>query len=417
MSLVDGLYEKVPLNTTEMPQAVLNIESKFRSNPFPWNGQFSPQLIHALLDQYGDQDSTVLDPFLGSGTVLLEAGRIGLKAFGTEINPAAIAFSDVYQFINVYLEQREALVAETRILLEDELADALPLFQTSAALKMKLVRISTSIVGLQRTLIDALIVMLDFDKPILDLNRVLCVWDDLAETVLGLPYSDNPVTALNSDGRRIPLRDSAVTVVVTSPPYINVFNYHQRFRASMEALEWNLLEVAKSEFGANRKHRGNRFLTVVQFCLDMAQVFEELKRVCTRDARLIFVVGRESMVRGTRFFNGEVVTEVAHRVLGFELTLRQERVFVNRYGRNIYEDILHFTPPSRTGCNAILAEARGVAQLVLETAYPTAPEGSRADLQSALANIHEVRPSQLFNRELAYGGSAPNQQPVSAIGA
>lgn len=45
-------------------------------------------------------------------------------------------------------------------------------------------------------------------------------------------------------------------LVLTSPPYINVYNYHQQYRASAEALGWDLLEVAKTEIGSNRKHPG-----------------------------------------------------------------------------------------------------------------------------------------------------------------
>ena len=89
MPLLSGIYDRTPLNSSEISQASLNIEDKYRSNPFTWSGQFSPQLIQVLLSQYTTSDSVILDPFLGSGTVLLEAGRVGLTAFGTEINPAA----------------------------------------------------------------------------------------------------------------------------------------------------------------------------------------------------------------------------------------------------------------------------------------------------------------------------------------
>ena len=54
------------------------------------------------------------------------------------------------------------------------------------------------------------------------------------------------------------------------------------------------------------------------------------------------MLGRESSVRGTRFFNGELVTEIAVQSVGLEIERRQERMFGNRYGTKIYEDILHF---------------------------------------------------------------------------
>ena len=396
MTLVQGLYARTPVNRSDIPQNDLNIEAKIRSNPFPWSGQFSPQLVQALLGKYASRDSVILDPFLGSGTVLLEAARIGLPAFGGEINPAAVTMAKTYQFANVSTADRKLYIEEISGHLEATLPDALPLFQTSEALKTKLINIALRTNGFQQMVAELLIVMVDFHKPAVSLERIFQVWEKLTTIILTVPYSQQPIRAFNSDVRNLPLADSSVNLVLTSPPYINVFNYHQRFRRSMEALRWNLLQVAQSEFGANRKHRGNRFLTVVQFCLDIAQALAELSRVCSPDSRLIFVVGRESKVRGTRFFNGEIVCDVAHQVLGLELTLRQERMFLNRYGQRIFEDILHFSNPGGP-TNLRLKEAREVARNTLEAAYATVPTNAATDIKSALINIDNVAPSPLFN--------------------
>ena len=145
---------------------------------------------------------------------------------------------------------------------------------------------------------------MDFHKPDLLLGRTFREWNRLTSLVLSLPFSTHGIEAIHSDARNIPLTDSSVNLVITSPPYINVHNYHQQYRASMESLQWNLIEVAKSEIGSNRKFRGNRFLTVVQFCLDIAQTIRELLRVCDSDAQIIFIVGRESNVRKTKAVKG-----------------------------------------------------------------------------------------------------------------
>src|SRR6266496_621544 len=79
----------VALDKTAIAQHLLNIDSKQRSNLFPWNGQFSPQLIEVLLRTYSPMKGLVRAPFAGSGTVLYEAGRVGLAVVGAEINPAA----------------------------------------------------------------------------------------------------------------------------------------------------------------------------------------------------------------------------------------------------------------------------------------------------------------------------------------
>src|SRR3989339_1709508 len=84
-----------------VPQRLLDIEDKKRSNLFAWRGQFSPQLIECLLDAYCLPESVILDPFAGSGTVLFEAAAMSLSAYGFEVNPAAWSFSKLYEFANL----------------------------------------------------------------------------------------------------------------------------------------------------------------------------------------------------------------------------------------------------------------------------------------------------------------------------
>jgi hypothetical protein len=265
-------------------------------------------------------------------------------------------------------------------------------------LKAKLVELSSAVEPrLQNQILETLIVLLDFFKPDLSADKVFTVWNKLQSLVIELPFSERPIQVFHADARKTPLPDSSVNLVITSPPYINVFNYHQQYRASMESLHWDLLRVARSEIGSNRKHRGNRFLTVIQFCLDIAQSLNELVRVCRPGTRLIFIVGRESMVRGTPFFNGEIVTEVSHRALGFDLILKQERVFRNRFGQDIFEDILHLAPPVSKPDHAFLERARTIAQDVLEFALAQAPDKAKEGIELALTNINQVSPSPLFN--------------------
>jgi hypothetical protein len=156
---------------------------------------------------------------------------------------------------------------------------------------------------------------------------------------------------------------------------------------------WDLLEVARSEIGSNRKHRQNRFLTVTQYCLDMLAVFHELRRVCKPDGRIIIVVGRESNVRKTRFFNGEIVAALAVRCAGFRFATRQERVFMNRFGERIYEDILHFLPLPGTGS---LTPPTMIAREVLTAAREVVPTESLDDLLEALERIDEVTASLMY---------------------
>ncbi len=392
---------KLPLDCDSISQGHLNIEDRKRTNLFPWNGQFSPQLIEVLMQEYGKKGHMVLDPFMGSGTVLHEAGRAGFAAFGSEINPAAFKFARTYSLINVAQARRKRLLQEVETALEDFLDD-LPLFVTSkksakaeSSLSDQLLARYTSFPsGQSKDLFESFLLLLDFRTKRVDSSRLNSIWERFKRTILELPNTDAPIKAANCDARDLDLERNQVDLVVTSPPYINVFNYHQQLRPSVEAMGWNLLEVARSEIGSNRKHRGNRLLTVTQYILDMTQVLREVCRVCKPDARIIYVVGRESNVRKTKFYNGEIVANLATS-LGLTLERRQERVFKNRFGAMIVEDILHFIkPPKQT--SESLELPRKIAKHVLETARKSAPQDCIADFNSAIELVGQTEPSPLY---------------------
>src|ERR1017187_1874460 len=108
----------LPLNTTDIPRADLDISAQVRGNPLAWKGQFSPQLIEVILNTYSQPGDSVLDPFVGSGTVLGECARMQLPAVGTEVNPGAILLARLYEWANIEVPVRARALARTTALLE-----------------------------------------------------------------------------------------------------------------------------------------------------------------------------------------------------------------------------------------------------------------------------------------------------------
>ena len=51
--------------------------------------KFIPQIVHRLINEYTEIGDTVLDPFGGCGTTLVEAKILGRKSIGFDINPIA----------------------------------------------------------------------------------------------------------------------------------------------------------------------------------------------------------------------------------------------------------------------------------------------------------------------------------------
>lgn len=391
--------------TNEQPilsQDTLNIKEKVRSNLFTWKGQFSPQFVESHLETYSKPGDYVLDPFVGSGTVLVECARKNNAAFGAEINPAAAIMSRTYTLSFLNKKNRRSILknVDKQIAQLDNYED-IPLFSTSnknCDLRKSLLDLvqAKSNKSAERYLLETLVVILDFHTGSLTSARLRSTWGNLRQLVENLPKTKSTISVALTDSRSLPLENQSVDLVLTSPPYINVFNYHQQYRASVEALNWDVLPMARSEIGSNRKHRGNRFLTVIQYCLDMAMTFVELTRVCKPGARAIFIVGRESNVRKTSFYNGNILRRVANECLGIQILLEQERVFQNRFGQNIYEDILHFELKPIT-LRDFEDRVRELAMRVLLDAKKRAPIESLEDLQDAITKINSVEPSPLVN--------------------
>jgi 16S rRNA G966 N2-methylase RsmD len=56
-----------------------------------YKGKFNPQVAKALLNIFGVRaGNIVLDPFCGSGTSLVEAAHLGIRAIGMDMNPLAV---------------------------------------------------------------------------------------------------------------------------------------------------------------------------------------------------------------------------------------------------------------------------------------------------------------------------------------
>lgn len=405
----------LPVDRREVPQALLDVEDKQRTSLFAWRGQFSPQLVECLLAYYSAKGFMLLDPFLGVGTTLLEAARRGTDGCGCEINPAAVSMARIVSFIPLSSACRQEIIDRAKLHLEARLDCPLSLAGLTSARTMDVESLlaDLSVQQIEDKLLsnvyaNTLIRYFSMPEP-RHAGLLGDAFDRYCEAIQRLPYAHGRWSVVHSDARQVPLDNKSVDLVVTSPPYINVFNYHQNNRRSMEMLGWDILTLAKSEIGANRKHRSNRFLTVVQYCVDLAAVLRELRRVIKPDGRVIIVIGRISKVRGIGFRNGEIVAALAG-LADFKLILRQERGFRNKFGEMIFEDILHLSPSEPQ------IESPGLSQVALAQGFlshalqeAASPDVYR-DIEAAIEAAATVCASPLFSLDSLQARPRPSCQ-------
>lgn len=383
-----------------IPQEKLDIIEKTRANLFVWRGQFSPQLIETILSFYCPSNSVILDPFVGSGTVLLEASYLSLEAYGFEINPAAYIMSRTYEFIND--SQKKEVLKNLRNIVDQEFP--LRIFEVSDQVENlvdKLQNTRNMLPDRSKVLFDALVILLDVCNNKITQEFIQKKFLHLSNIITKLPYSQKPIRVELSDARSLPLKNNQIDFVVTSPPYINVFNYHQNYRQSAEILGWDLLKIAKSEIGSNRANRSNRFYTVVQYCLDMGDILKELARVSKQQARIVLIVGQESNVLGVPFYNADIIEKIGVKAKLFQKVLRQKRKFKNKFGKVIIEDIINFIKLNNQVSQEVIEQiSREVAFEVLESSRLFVSSENQLCLESAIAKVNNIQKTPILDNRL-----------------
>lgn len=372
-----------------------DVNSRSKTSAFAWRGQFTPDFVSLVFDKFDTGEGLVLDPFMGSGTVLLEALRRQRPTIGSEINPAAFYLSKVFTLSHLSDVTRSSVLAQVLNIISNLKPDEEGNFFSSLVEQA----ITASDEHLKALLV-ALLLLSAKDSSTSSQDSLQKAFLQIENVLTELPFTKTPVQITCSDARAIETEDNSVGFVVTSPPYINVFNYHQNYRPSVEALGWNILEKAQSEIGSNRKNRGNRLLTVIQYTIDMTLLLEELSRVLKKDGVVVMVVGRESNVRGLPFMNSEIIENAIALFPGFIVREKHERKFRSRYGALVYEDILIFSKSGSRQKNAstseeLIVSARLIATSHLERLKPSCPVDVLPDIEQAISKAHSVQPSPL----------------------
>lgn len=386
----------------------LDVICKTQTNPFNWRGQFTPDLVAYLLDTFGKSGISVADPFAGSGTVLLESAKRGYSCIGLDINPGAYYMSKFYEYSGLSADERENLMETVRRQIWPavmSIPDTMPVFVNDKDYRKSYVGLldfsgwvaKNTSPNLWPFLINILF-LCEKDKKMPLKKSLIDNIDKIKNYLFQLPFTSSVITMKNEDARRISVYcNSSVDLILTSPPYVNVFNYHQNFRGIIECFSYDICNIANSEIGSNRKHRSNRYKTVVQYAEDMGRVLCENAKALKIGGKMIYIVGKESNVRKTPFYNSRIIGDLIDCIPNLNIVDVHHRYFKNRFGETIQEDLLEIEKEEGApNVENLLADFEAVGFNHLEKAIAYSPKENKADIFAILEKKDRVYESPIL---------------------
>lgn len=326
------------------PSAAMRHVHGFHSYP----ARMHPDTASKLVEGLTREGQTVLDPFSGSGTVLVEARLLGREAFGVDANPLAVmlaqlkltglkleadrdlllaAVEAVAEFADdrrrgkagpskPYSHEQRALFAPHVLLELDglakgikeqcpaQLAPALWLILSSLLTKVSGRRSDTSQVVVERRLASGFAIRF-FKKKGMELVGRL---GDYSRQV------KNPSMKAGvrlGDARQLPMNDSRAHAIITSPPYPGVYDYvdHHRTRLDWLGLDAKYLEM--HEIGAHRHFAAAAEAdATARWQAQMGDCLAEMRRVLTCDGKAVLLIA-DSVVAGQAFYADRALDALA----------------------------------------------------------------------------------------------------------
>jgi len=322
-------------------------------NFHPYPAKFIPQIPRALIEHLSKKGETVLDPFCGSGTTLVEAILCERNAIGVDVNPLAalISRAKTAQLGEAEVEVLEAAVREASRLVERRyirgskvLAERarylLPKYHNfdywfDRHVAEELALIKSVIIGLRPPMNDILLGALssiivgvshqDGETRYARVERRIARGETLRRFVEKMKrvVPDLQALARRSHGKaRVFCEDAqalksvakgSVDLAVFSPPYPNAFDYHLYHRHRMFWLDMDPIRAKEVEIGAHLKYEPDES----NFRDQMFRAFVELRRVLRQGRFMCCVIG-DSLVRGRLIDNAKLLSSVGQDA-GFRL--------------------------------------------------------------------------------------------------
>jgi DNA modification methylase len=311
----------------------------------PYPAKFIPQIPRRAIELWSEPGDLIYDPFNGCGTTVLEASLAGRRAIGTDNNAVAIlaakAKTALYSQADLESLGRFSQDISGGLDFAASRPDLIPAnknfhywfdpltVERLAALKGLILEEIEPVRSLLMAIFSSIVVRVsyqDSDTRYSRKEREVSVKDvddafrtRLADTLRRL--QDIPlegrgeVDIRKTDARSVPfILDDSVTLIATSPPYLNAYDYHKYHR---QRLHWiggdNSVVFARDlEIGSHDRFT-RKDATPDRYFEDMDACFAEWSRVLKKGGHCLIVVGDAIVSKKPVYVGDKFITLLLQR--------------------------------------------------------------------------------------------------------
>jgi len=319
----------------------------------PYPAKFPPQLPKKILEDYAIKGQTVLDPFCGSGTTLIEARIFGANAIGVDVNGLSVLLSQVKatplkgeQFLivkkfisNIELEipkwrldKRPQIeikkiegqdhwfqknVSEEITFLLNEISkqsdtvvqNFLKIVLSSIIVKVSNQESDTRFAAIEKNILNGY-TLEHFCKRAKEYNSRMAEFSEL--------ICDNTLLdVFNADSRNLDfILENSIDIIITSPPYANTYDYYLYHKFRKRWLDIDVKFAQYNEIGSRREYSSLKEKKE-KWNEDLIKCFAEMHRVLKPNHFAFIVIG-DSVIKKELIKIEREISEFAPK-LGFKI--------------------------------------------------------------------------------------------------
>jgi len=306
---------------------------------FPYRGKFHPQLIKALINIIGvKKGETILDPMCGSGTTNIEASLMGINSYAIDLSPFCRFMTKVkYDSLSIDIGLLKGISGKSEQLFN---------FFSINDVRKQLQKIKgNEILKVYELSLLAFLDSLGYSKRVIRashrhlFSRVLKRYEDTVANFMSnsSKYIDN-LGAVNilegATATKIPLEDSSIDGVITSPPYSFAIDYVENDEAQLNYLGYDVNHIRNRMIGLIGRNKKER---LENYFRDMESVCSEVSRVLKEDKYFVMIIGSNTnqtggirlenkIIESCKKHNLRLVKSILKPIKGMRNTMKDEYI-------------------------------------------------------------------------------------------